>query len=732
MMHVRKMLYKFISPVVMLILMPIAVKMPLLLGLLVSDPLAKYGEMDRSWKHGLTAGLQTIDPNIAVTSHALGTYAAQELLSGRIPWWNPYEGVGVPLIAEMQSAALFPLTAILLLPKGQLLFHISLQILSGLFTYGFLRSLKLTKTSSLFGASIFEFNAVFAWLANAVVNPIPFLPLLLWGVELSFAEKQSAKIKAAFMIATGVSLSLYAGFPEVAYLNGLFVALWTVCKVFPNVFNYKFELTRITLAVITGILLSAPLLIPFFDYLSYADVGVHDGAKYYFINTSYIITNIFPYWSGGIWTPPFGNDFWGKTGGYTGFLLPVLSISGLFVAARRRQSVALAVWIMTTLSLSYGASWLFEIFKHLPGIKEAAIYRYFPASWIMALCILASFAIDHALKHYSMKNIKFSLLIVTMLCMATIYTFAGYVGWYPRNLFGWLATSFQLTIVLFFTLLIFRPTILHKRYYAINAMAGLTVLESIFLFAVPVMAHRREIKVDHGSVVFMQHTLGLQRFATLGPIAPNYGTYFKIAQLNHNDLPVPKMWNDFVRHKVDRAADAIIFIKISSKAELLRNLDGLASAGVKYVVSSRKEPISQLQEVFRDTVSVVYKIDNTKPYFSSPSCDIVAHDRVKVDLLCKSKSYIERLELAMPGWHSVVNGSEKRISAIDEIFQMVEVSSGHNVVEFRYEPPHLFASKLLFAVGLLLMAINGILLFKERKLEFARAGVTCSSKTLQV
>ncbi len=53
------------------------------------------------------------------------------ILHGHLPWWNSFEGLGQPLVGEMQSAALFPLTLLFALPSGLFWFHISLEYIAG-------------------------------------------------------------------------------------------------------------------------------------------------------------------------------------------------------------------------------------------------------------------------------------------------------------------------------------------------------------------------------------------------------------------------------------------------------------------------------------------------------------------------------------------------------------------------------------------------------------------------
>lgn len=107
-------------------------------------------------------GLPTIDPNYGFTSEALGVRAAKDVLSGKLPLWNLYEGFGAPLLGEMQSAALFPLTWLQALPHGQVLEQALLQILAGAGAFLFLRKLGLGPRAALTGGVLFQLNGVFA------------------------------------------------------------------------------------------------------------------------------------------------------------------------------------------------------------------------------------------------------------------------------------------------------------------------------------------------------------------------------------------------------------------------------------------------------------------------------------------------------------------------------------------------------------------------------------------
>ena len=95
------------------------------------------------------------------------------------------------------------------------------------FTYALLTELRLGRLAAVVGAGLYALNGAFVLVPHAIA-PLPFLPLLLLGVE----HARRAAVRGAplgwSLIVVAVAYSLYAGFPETAYFDGLLAALWSV------------------------------------------------------------------------------------------------------------------------------------------------------------------------------------------------------------------------------------------------------------------------------------------------------------------------------------------------------------------------------------------------------------------------------------------------------------------------------------------------------------------------
>ena len=333
---------------------------PILSGWLTIDPIYRFSGLSKSvWMQGVLPGDAFIDGNAGVTTQALGTLSAQDWLHGVVPWWNPYSGIGLPLAGEMQSSSFFlPFILLLLLPAGLTLLKISLQVVAGYATFALLRQLDLQTSAALAGAIVFELNGTFAWIAHAPVLPVAFLPLLLLGIERAAAASRVGRVGGWRWITVSISYCLLAGFPEVAYLDGLLALAWTSTRAFTLHPHTGRFLLNVAIGGGAGLALAAPLLVAFADFLSVAYVGGHTGfADRYFLSPNMAML-LFPYVAGSV-----GNHvFWFTIGGYLGLPMLFLAVLGVLTSTYKMRWL-LGVWLATTFTASVGVpgvTWLVE------------------------------------------------------------------------------------------------------------------------------------------------------------------------------------------------------------------------------------------------------------------------------------------------------------------------------------------------------------------------------------
>ena len=141
-------------------------------------------------------------------------FSIDSLKSGVFPLWNPYTFSGTPHFANLQSSALYPANVLFfVLPfvDGWTIYIMSQYLLMLIFTYLFLREIKLGKLASIVGALGFSFSGfltVWGWYGN-LGHTIAYLPLVFFAIEKVL---QKEKLRWYVLLITAISLSILAGY----------------------------------------------------------------------------------------------------------------------------------------------------------------------------------------------------------------------------------------------------------------------------------------------------------------------------------------------------------------------------------------------------------------------------------------------------------------------------------------------------------------------------------------
>ncbi len=538
------------------------------------------------------------DPNAGFTTQALGGLAANQLLNGRLPWWNPYSGVGLPLAAEMQNSALFlPFVLLLNAPDGALYVKLCMQMLAGLASFALLRQLGIARRVALLGGILYQLNGTFAWMGHAPIMPVPFLPLLLLGIERAFIYAGQRRMGGWAWITVAIAYSLYAGFPETAFINGLLAATWTICRFTMATAESRWRFAgKVVVASVLALLLAMPAVLPFLELLPQADIGAH-GMMALSLHPVHYAMFLVPYLLG-----PIDYDYrwlvWGSAGGYLS-----VSVGYLATLALRRRGcefalrVMLAGWIAVALVESSGIPGVTNLLDVIPFIRNIWFSRYAVPSWEMAAILLAAFALDDWYRGMCFGWRRAVLTgtiwsVVTAVALVYARPMIATLLHDRSQYVGLLATSLTSTVVVATAIagLTAAPCALPRSLL----VCGLLTAEAIALFAFPLLAGTRTKSYDRAAIDFLQANLGLSRFYTLGPFAPNYGALFGTASINYNYLPIPRLWVNYIRAHLDPAANDISFTGNfldphpggETDAEALRRRSAAyAALGVKFVLS---------------------------------------------------------------------------------------------------------------------------------------------------
>jgi Bacterial membrane protein YfhO len=701
-------------------------------GVFDPNPLGPRSGLVSSVSPGAFGGFPTIDPNNGVLSQAVGHRAVLDWLHLSWPWWNPYEGTGTPLAGGMQSAALFPFTALTAFSNGQLWEHMLLELIAGISTFLLMRRLSVGVWASSAAGIAFALNGTFSWFSHATVNPVAFLPLLLLGLELAYSASIGKSRGGWWLIPIAGALLFYGGFPEVTFIDGLMAVMWFAWRCWtlradtPAI--RAFAVKTATGAVVT-LLLIAPLLIPFVDYLHHAFTDVHDQSL-----TNLRIPHqglpqvLLPYVYGPIFgfSDPGGvlNVIWARVGGFLSTSLLLFGLLGVFSPRRLALRVLLVAWVLAGLSHTYGQPPLIgHVFDVVPGMSKVEFFRYAPSSIELAVIILAGFGLDDLI---SRRVSRRRLAITTVVALGLVAVAAlgakplvhqlGSTNTHSRFSKGSVLWGAGIIAAAFVFTLVRRPRI------RAGLLVGVLALDVIALFVAAELSAPRNVKLDLAPVAYLRQHLGTSRYFTLGPAGVNYGSYFGIASLNSNDNPQPKRFADYTRQHLDQAVDPTHFIGTpggrgpsdpSSAQELIDNIAGYRAAGVAYVLTPPGQPLPRavgFTLVFKSPSAWIYRLSGSQRYFTAGGCRVTTQSRTDVGLMCPRATTLIRRETSMPGWSAHVDGHATTVRTVDGIFQGVAVDAGEHRVTFSFTPPGETFGLIAFLVGIvwLIAAAAGV------------------------
>ena len=513
-----------------------------------------------------------------------------------------------------------------------------------------------------------------------------------------------------------------------AFIDGLLVALWCVVRSFDVGRQGLIAFARkLVAAVALGVALAAPVITAFLAFLAEANVGGHSGAlAELHLSSDYMFAMAFPYAAGTI----FGSSslesqaFWGSVGGYLG-------ATPLFVAAFsmgskewRRAKLFLLVFSVAIFLRIFGIShWIIAAWNLVPGIDQTAFYRYSVPALAFATVLLVAFGLEGLRRDVKSKWAFVAQAAVPVTILVALAAQA-------RNAVRLLTdvplrhpiavASVAGAALLVVILLGFAAPSIRRRRAAIGVGLVL-VTESLALFVVPQLSAPRQVRTDVTAVQYLRDHLGTQRFFSIGPITPNYGSYLGLAQLNVNDIPTPARWDRFAERDLNPNSNPQLltgFSPLDPKGPdgfdaFAANSSAYLDAGVKYLilgkgmrdrVSSAALPMSL---AFENEIVDIYELTKPAPYFSSPGCDMRFDSRSRVTANCTAPSVLHRTELVMAGWSATVNGRSARLGIQSDRYQTVELPQGTSEISFDFAPPHARVSWLASAAAAIVLVAAG-------------------------
>ncbi len=489
-------------------------------------------------------------PDVIRESFPWKSFVIDTLKKGQIPFWNPYNFSGNSLMANLQSAVFYPFNVIFFMfsfPIAWSIFIFIAPLLAAFFTYLFLRELRLSTPSSIFGGIVYAFSSyMVVWMEYGnITHTYLWLPL-----ALLFTEKLTKRFtrRSFFLLILTLFLAILAGYIQGFFYMALFVVLYFSAKLWPERRVRKKRFVLLFLALLF------PVLLTLFQILSTARIFKYSTRGNYTLSQIqqllnpwwYAITVVIPDFFGN----PAARNHW-FTGtyiervSYIGLIPFIFALSALFSFRKRKEIAIFGIVFIGTFFLTldlFVTKYIFTI--PIPTISTTVPTRILG---LFQFCgsILAAFGLEVFLQKRNKKNIiialvtVLSLIFVSWILIFSPPQFFADNKWTThrevtkRNLI--LPTGFTFIFLILFLLQFYEKKFFTRgintiRYLAIFTLFLITILDLFYFFHKITPFSPKEFIYPKTDVVeYLKQHAGIYRFWGYGAayITSNFQTYDK-------------------------------------------------------------------------------------------------------------------------------------------------------------------------------------------------------------
>lgn len=690
-----------------------------------------------------------------------GLLVRRALRDWRLPIWTPAMSAGLPLLADQQSAPLFPLTWIgVLLPYdwSRAWINVIKLVLAALGTYLLARALALRRGPALLGGVSYGFASYLViWLLHPHANAYVVLPwLLLAGDRLC----ERGTVRDAALLGLALGIAFLGGQPESGLIVALPTAAWVIYRL-AVARPARGELVRRVLlgvaAAVLGAGLAAVMLLPLLEAIHQA---VNSSRAQPPLPARSITAMFFPKYWGILGAGPA--NFAERTM-YAGALPLLLAAAGLVARRPRGPQLFFAGLAVVSLAVALDTGPFSHAVHSLPVLDQAALPRVLILA-SFAIAMLAAFGFQLLLEATAGERRRMLIAAAVVAVLPALVVVGAHPQWLGvlpdgvKRVFGAGAKTVDAVALasvlrwLAFAaagigILAVRP----RSRLLIAAAIGLVALDLLTVTAgynpaisraeaapppPPPVAAMRRATAGGGRVVgvnAMQPNTASRRDLedargheqpTVGRVALLWtvlggGGELNAPGVNLDDPQAQKLLDVFGVRAV--LLDPALRSKLSLPVEydgpggvVMSNPRALPPAFVAY--GWRASP-SRTASAFgmaagtarqaRDAPVIETSEQPPRATTAATPARVVSRTdtEVTLDVDAKAKGHVVLLDTFYPGWHAEVDGHAESIRAADLAFRAVAVTPGRHTVRFFYRPTSVLTGGAVSLVALLAIAV---------------------------
>jgi hypothetical protein len=740
----------------------VAIGWSVALALLLLAPALLHGSMigtyDLLAKQGLTS-----QSGVSIT----GNYYNSDPINQMIPWtsvawtqvhhgfvplWNPYNGLGLPLAFNWQSAVFSVPSLVGYLVPLRSAYTVGVfvtLVIAGTGAYVLGRTLRLGILGALMIATVFELcGPLVAWLGY------PQAQTMAWGGWLLAAGllllRGRHRLPAIVLFSVVTACVIYSGHPETLIVMMLATVLFLATILASGVLNGRFGFAGgailrpaidVVIAAVAGAALAAPLLLPALQ-LTASSVrsststggGVPAHGLFYLLFSGFDGVPVAGNYAFG------GSFYYNETAAYVGVIALALAVVGVLAGIKRRsrEVVALVVVLVVGGVVAFVGP-VATALTHLPALGEVDWLRaLMPVCLVIA--VLAGIGCDAVARAESRSKVRIWLLAsfgVAALLLGLIWLVARHSGLpafgtslaeHVRTIsFVWPAAGTILGLAVA-TTLIWRPN-----WRSTGAAVLLCGEATLLLVAGAVLISSSSDGYPPTKAVnTLQRIVGKARIATSDPeiincalgLEPDANIFYGVFELETYDPILPKAYFSLWSQETNSSAGLAV------EDEFCPNVTTLAQArafGLSYLLVPHGDAApsgsvkrATIQVANPDPGDVFAKPPGALDLYEIPGSSIATFSatggessRVRI-----SSSNPARLTLVtrssepgqlrvrvtnIPGWRATIDGRSVPLQTSSVYGLELRVPAGTHRVELKYWP-------FLFTVGIFIAALAVLVL----------------------
>lgn len=726
-------------------------------------PTGAYGQADNKPPFIPVNGTDT-----PVMEEPVYEFIRHHLWQGILPFWNPHQALGYPLIGMLEIGLFFPLTFIMyLLPNIYAwdILILSRLFFAGLFTFWFMRTLRFSAVPSLCAAIIFMLSGPMVLLQYWTVNVDLLVPLILICMDRLI---RAPGRKNMVFLALTVGLTIFAGHPEHIFLCNAYAMAFFIYRTISlrKMTSWKKSVPLCLAAYCLGFALGAIVLFPFLQNFLFEAWHNHppgtglmmeeqrDRALTLALPHFFQAVNLTYQWS-----------FAGWWGGYLGTIPLALAALSLFNNHRRGLNYFFAAMAFLIVGKEYGLpviNWL----GHLPLFNACRYAIHTPHLVAFTTAVLAGMGLRTVLLNRNLfsKGLYFSITLMIIVGAHFIFL---------RNKFD---QSLALKAgLLAGVLLIVFQIVLHLKDRKSLRKETAAVLLAVLVFAELFLYIHRERPRRFDSfpkvpyIEFLKSSPEpIRSYGIFWAFYPNTATGFSVDDLGYFFSLAPKRFVNFINtlliknhFRNDFRPPALRAIPIEGKPHLLDLLN------IKYTIAPEKERLEKMllnfnlknvagktpyigevtlfeRKGYFPRIFIVHKaavvvdektslalIDQLGPQLrqvavlhtavnpaiapqlqdapvtDNSSAEITAYtpNRVTVKAVMAHPGFLILGDAYHPDWKAYANGTATRVYQTDYLLRSVFLPAGEHVVKFIFVPIWFYAGGFVSLIALMILIV---------------------------